>query len=123
MQPEGELDDVGNAGVAHAFALLILEGLRIAAGRQEALFQVVGADNAETGGIDRLSVPLHRSQQLGDANAIDLICAEELRQRLVRTSDFGEDFALYGGAGEPAKLSNELPDPASSPLPEIAIPR
>ena len=86
MQPEGELDDIGDA-VGHALAALILEGVSGAARGQEPLFEVFGADNAEMLGRDRLAVPLHRRQQLGDAIAIHPVGAEELRQRLMGTGD------------------------------------
>ena len=59
---------------------------------------------------DRLAMPLHRRQQLGNAAAVDLLDAEELRQRLVRTADLGEHLALLGGAGEPPEFGDELPD-------------
>ena len=52
------------------------------------------ADDAEMLGGNRLAVLLHRRQQLGDAAAVDLLDAEELRQRLVRAADFVEDLAL-----------------------------
>src|SRR5208337_4231799 len=71
MQPECELDDVGDT-VGHAFALLILEGVQIAADSQESRLQMLGADNAETGWIDRLAAPLHCREKLGDAAAVDL---------------------------------------------------
>ena len=93
MQPEGELDDIGNA-VGHAFAALILEGLDGAARRQEPLLEMLGADDAKMLRGDRLAVSLHRRKKLGDAVAVDLIDAEEARQRLVRAADLVEDLAL-----------------------------
>src|SRR5262249_35359281 len=71
---------------------------------------MVSADDAEKLRVDRLAVPLHCRQQLGDTGAVDLIDAEELRQRLVRAADLSEDFAPHGGAGQPAKLGDELAD-------------
>ena len=94
MQPESELDDVGDAVGGNAFAALILEGVDSAARRQEPLFEVLGADDAKMLGGDRLAVPLHRGQQLGDAGAVDLIDAEEGGQRLMRAADLVEDLAL-----------------------------
>ena len=55
---------------------------------------MLGADDAEMLGSDRLAVPLHRRQQPGDAGAVDLIDAEEARQRLMRAADLVEDLAL-----------------------------
>ena len=66
----------------------------VAARRQEPLLEVLGADDAEMLRRDRLAVPLHRREQLGNAVAVDLIDAEEARQRLVRAADFVEDLAL-----------------------------
>ena len=119
-QAEDELDDIGNA-IGHALATLILEGVDSAARGEEPLFEVFDADHAEMLGRDWLAQSLHRGQELGDAVAIHPVSAEELRQRLVRTADFGQDLALNGGAGEPAKLGNELPHGAA--LPEIAVSR
>ena len=120
MQPEGKLDDVGDAVAGHAFAPLILEGLGVAACCQEPLLEMLGADDAEMLRGNRLAVLAHRRQQLGDAAAIDLLDAEELRQRLVRAADLFEHLALNGSAGKPAELGDELPHRAM--LPEIAIP-
>src|SRR5262249_60328310 len=91
----------------------------IAARRQEARLEMVGADDAEKLRLDRLAVPLHRRQELGDTGAVDLLDAEELRQRLMRAADLGEDLALHGGAGQPAKLGDELAHGAVTP--EIAV--
>jgi hypothetical protein len=79
MQAEGKLDDVGNALAGEAFALLILERFGVAARRQEALLEMLGADDAEMLRVDRLAVFAHRRQELGDAVAVDPIDAEELR--------------------------------------------
>ena len=103
MQAKCKFDDVGDALVGHASALLIFERLGVAPSRQEALPKVVSTNDAEVLRVDRLAVPFHRRQQLSDAGAVDLIDAEELRQRLVRATDLGEDFALHGGAGKPAE--------------------
>ncbi len=46
---------------------------------------------------------------------------KKLRQRLVRAADLGQDLALNGGAGEPAKLGDELAHRAA--LPEVAVSR
>src|SRR5271166_5924179 len=121
MEPEGELNDVGDIVAARALAALIHERIHIAARREEPLFQMVGADDAETGGIDRLAVALHRREKPGDAGAIDLLDAKEVRQRLARTTDFSEDSALDRGAGESAKLGNELTHRAV--LAEVAVSR
>ena len=94
MQPETELDDVGNAVGGNAFAALIFKGVDSAARREEPLFKVLGADDAKMLRSDRLAVPLHRCQQPGDAGAVDLIDAEEGRQRLMRATDLVEDLAL-----------------------------
>ena len=66
------------------------------------------ADDAEMLRGDRLAVLAHRRQQLGDAVAVDLIDAEELRQRLVRAADLVEHLALNGSPGKPAELGDEL---------------
>ena len=108
MQPEGKLDDVGDAFAGHALAALVLEGVGVAACGQESLLEMLGADDAEMLGGDRLAVLAHRRQQLGDAGAVDLLDAEELRQRLMRAADFVEDLALNGGPGEPAEFGDEL---------------
>src|SRR5262249_6012873 len=92
----------------------------IAARRQEARLEMVGADDAEKLRLDRLAVPLHRRQELGDTDAVDLLDAEELRQRLMRAADLGEDLALHGGAGQPAKLGDELAHGAITSKIEIA---
>ena len=120
MQAERELDDVRDALAGHAFALLIFERVGVAARREETLLEMLGADDAEMLRGDRLAVLAHRRQQLGDALAVDLIDAEELRQRLVRAADLVEHLALDGGPGKPAKLGDELPHRAMAP--EIAIP-
>ena len=86
MQPESELDDVGDAFAGRALALLILERVSVAACGQESLLEMILADDAEMLGGDRLAVLAHRRQQLGDAGAIDLLDAEELRQRLMASS-------------------------------------
>ena len=39
---------------------------------------MLAADNAETCGLDRLGVTLHRRQQRGDAGLIDPLDAEEV---------------------------------------------
>src|SRR5215471_2032332 len=78
MQAERELDDVGNA-VLDAPALLIRERLGIAARRQEPLLEMILANDAEMLRIDRLAVLAQRSEQLGDADAVDLLDAVELR--------------------------------------------
>jgi hypothetical protein len=49
VQPEDELDDVGNAVVGHAFAASILEGIDGAARGQQPLFEVSGRDAWATG--------------------------------------------------------------------------
>ena len=103
-----------------ALAQLILEGIGVAACRQETLLEMLGTDDAEMLGGDRLAVLAHRGQQLGDAAAVDLLDAEELRQRLMRAAHFREHFALDGGPGKPAKLGDELAHRAM--LPEVAIP-
>ena len=41
MQPEGKLDDVGDAVAGHAFALLIFEGLSVAARCQKSLLEML----------------------------------------------------------------------------------
>ena len=120
VQAEGELDDIGNA-VGHAFAALILEGVDSAARGQEPLFEVFGADDAEMLGLDRLANRFIARQELGDAVAIHPVGAEEARQRLMRAADLGQDLALNGGAGEPAKLGDEFPHRAA--LPEVAVSR
>ena len=77
VQPESELDDVGDAFAGRALALLILERLGVAACRQESLLEMLSTDDAEMLRGDRLAVLAHRRQQLGDAAAVDLIDAEE----------------------------------------------
>src|SRR6516225_7780959 len=99
MQAECKLDQVGNAVIGQALALLILERLSVAAHRQKALPEMVNANDAKMLGLDWLAVAFHRCQELGDAAAVDLVDAEELRQRLMRAADLGEDLALRGGAG------------------------
>ncbi len=81
MQPEGELDHIRDAVAGDAFAALILESVDGAARRQEPLLEMLGADDAEMLGSDRLPVSAHRRQELGDAGAIDSIGAEEARKR------------------------------------------
>ena len=120
MQPEGKLDDVGNAVAGHAFAALIFESVDVAARCQESLLEMLDADDAKMLGGNRLAVLPHRRQQLGDALAIDLIDAEELRQRLMRAAYLGQYLALNGSAGEPTELADELAHRAV--LPELAIP-
>ena len=101
--------------VGHAFAALILEGVDGAAGGQEPLLEVFGADDAEMLRIDRLRSP-HRREKLGDAVAVHPVGAEEARQRLMGAADLGQDLALNGGAGEPAELGDEFPH-------RVALPR
>src|SRR5262249_1339419 len=96
MQAECKLDDVGNAFAGQTFALLIPERFGVAARRQEALLEMLGTDNAEMLGRDRLAVLAHRGQEFSDAIAVDPIDAEELRQRLVRAAHLCEDLALHG---------------------------
>ena len=55
---------------------------------------MLGADDAEMLGGNRLAVPLHRRQQSGDAVAVDLLDAEEAGQRLMRAADLVENLAL-----------------------------
>ena len=62
MQPECKLDDVWNAFAGLALALLILEGLGVAACGQEPLFQMILTDDAEMLCGDRLGVLAHRGQ-------------------------------------------------------------
>src|SRR5262245_17815812 len=67
------------------------------------------ADRAQLFGLHRLAVPLHGSEQLGDAAVVDTITsAEECRQRHARRADFFEDKFLFSGAGKPAELADEL---------------
>src|ERR1700722_2283609 len=47
MQPEGKLDDIGNAVAVHAFAALILERLHVAARCQEPQLEMLNANNAK----------------------------------------------------------------------------
>src|SRR5450631_1825648 len=108
MQPESKLDDVGNAVAGHAFAGLILEGINVAALCQKPLLKMLNTDDAKMLGVNRLAAVPHRDKQLGDTRAVDLVNAEELRQRLVRTTYIGQYPALNGRPGEPAKLGNEL---------------
>ena len=56
VQPETELDDVGDAVVACPGPPLVIAGLLVAARREELLFQMRLADHAEQNGIDRLRV-------------------------------------------------------------------
>ncbi len=65
---------------------LILERVRIAAGRQESLFQMLSADDAEKGRRDRLAIALHRREQLSDATLVDPVDAEKTGQGLMRTA-------------------------------------
>src|SRR6516225_3343953 len=120
MQAERKLDDVGDGVVGQALAPLVLERLGVAARRQKALPEMVNANDAKMLGLDRLAVPFHRCQELGNAAAVYLLDAEELRQRLVRAADLGEDLALHGGAGQPAKLGDELAHGAITSKIEIA---
>ena len=120
MQAEGDLDDVGDAVVRRTLTPLVLERLGVAARRQEALLEVVGADDAEVLRLDRLAVRAHRRQQLGDAGAVDLLDAEELGERLVRAADFFEHLAPDGGPGQAAKLGDEVAHGAV--VSEVAIP-
>src|SRR5215471_1389142 len=69
---------------------------------------MLGSNDAEVLRFDRLAVFAHRRQELGDAVAIDLIGAEELRQRLMRAADLRENLALHGGPGQAPEFSNEL---------------
>src|SRR5262249_14913444 len=121
MQPERELDDVGNAFAGHALAALILESIDIAARCKKPLLEMLDTNDTKMLGSNRLAVPPHRSQQLGDAFAIDLIDPEELRQRLVRTTYLGKYLAPNGSPRKPAKLGNERSHRAMPP--EIAISR
>src|SRR5215470_3402389 len=77
------------------------------------------ADDAEMLRGDRLTVPLHRSEQLGDARAVDPFFAEELGERLMRAADLFEHLALDGSPGKTTKLGNEFPHRAMAL--EIAI--
>jgi hypothetical protein len=83
MEAEAELDNIGDAVVVDAFAALVVESLDLAAGRYEPRLEVLGADDAKMLGGDRLAVPLHRAQELGNARPVDLIDAEEGGQRLM----------------------------------------
>src|SRR5262249_44501983 len=112
--------DPGQALVGHALSLLIFERLRVPALGQEQALEMLDADDAEELRRDRPAVLLHRREQLGDAPAVDLVGAEELRQRLVRAADLFEHLALHGGPGEPAELADELPHRAVAP--EVAVP-
>jgi hypothetical protein len=47
MQPEGELDDVGDGVGADALAALVLERVDRTARRQKPLLEVLGSDDAE----------------------------------------------------------------------------
>jgi hypothetical protein len=120
MQSEGEFDDVGNSVGGRAFAALILECIAVAACCEKPLFEMPAADDAEMLGSNRLAVSPHRRQQPGDAVTIDLIDAEELRQRLVRTACLGQYPALDGSPGKPAEFGDELTHRAV--LLEVAVP-
>src|SRR5215471_7826037 len=109
MQAESNLDNVRNPFAGQALSLLILEGVGIAACRQEPLFEMLSTNDAEMLRRDRLAVLAPRCEQLADASAIDLINAEELSERLMRAANFFEDFALNASAGKPAKLADEFP--------------
>jgi hypothetical protein len=115
MQPESKLDDVRYAFTSRALALLVLEGVSVAACGQESLVQMTLADDAEMFGGDQLRVLAHRRQQLGDAGAVDLLGAEECCQRLMAAANFLEHFALDGGPGKPAELGDELAHRAIAP--------
>src|SRR5262245_5567874 len=120
MQAECKLDNIGNS-VSHAFALLIFEGLGISASHQESLLKMLDTDDAEMLRQDRLAVLAHCPQQLGNALAIDLIDAEELRQRLMRAPDLGKNFPPHDRTGQAAKFGQEVPHRAFAL--EVAIPR
>ena len=77
------------------------------------------ADDAKMLGGDRLAMPLHRLEQPGDAGAVDLVDAEEGRQRLMRAADIVEDLALTRGPGETTKFGKELAHRAA--LAEVAV--
>src|SRR5262249_56472721 len=119
MQGKCNFDEVGDAVAGEALALLVLERLGVAACGQDALPEMVDADDAEQLRVDRLAVSLHRRQELGDADAVDLIDAEELRQRLMRAADLIQYLAPDSGAGQAAKLGKEFPHRALKT--EIAI--
>src|SRR3954466_2397726 len=104
MQPETEFDGVRDAVVVNALTALILERVDGATRGGEALFEVPGADDAKMLRGDWLAVPLHCFQEHGNAGAVDLVDAEEARQRLMRAADFVEDLALARGPREPAKF-------------------
>jgi len=104
MQPEGELDDVGDALVGHALALLVFECVGVAARCQKALLEMLDTNNAEMLGRNRLAVPLHRRKQFGNAVAIDLIDTEEVSQRLVRTAYLGEYSSKPNFSSTPGHL-------------------
>src|SRR5262245_48043789 len=78
-----------------------------------------GADDAEMVRGDRLAMLSHRGQQLGDATAVHLVDAVELSQRLVRTADFLEHFALNGGPGKSPELGDKRAHCAMAP--EVAV--
>src|SRR5262249_42894474 len=76
--------------------------------RQKPFSEMLGADDAEMLRLDRLAVPAHRSEQLGNAGAVDSLDAEELGQRLMRAADLLQDSALDRAAREAAKFVNEF---------------
>jgi len=80
MQAECELDDVGDPIIGHPLALLIFEGVAVAARQQETLLEMFSADHAKMLWGNRLAVLAQRHQQLGDALAIDPFEAKELSQ-------------------------------------------
>jgi hypothetical protein len=120
MQTECKLDDVWDVFAGRALALLIFERLGGTACGQETLFEMILADDAEMFCGDRLGMLAHRRQQLGDAGTVDLLNTEELSQRVVRTADFFEYFALNGSPGKSAELGDEFSHCTMAP--EIAIP-
>src|SRR5689334_11826056 len=97
MQPEGELDGIGDVVGADGFAALVLERVGRTARGQEPLLKVLAADDPEMLRGDWFAVPLHCVQKLGNALAVDLIDAVEGGQRLMRAADLIEDLALERG--------------------------
>src|SRR5262249_34699059 len=120
MQAESDLDDVGNSILGDALALLIFEGVGVTARCEKSLLEMLGTDDAEMMRGHRLAVLAHHCPQLGDALAVDLIDAEELRERLMRAADLGEHLALDGTPGKPTELANKFPHGAMAI--QIAIP-
>src|SRR5262249_3876735 len=120
MQAEGQLDNERNAVLGKTLLQLVIERLSVATRSQEALREMLTPDDAKMLRCYLLAVLLHRRQQLLDARVVDALDAEELRQRLMRAADLGEDLALHGGAGKSPELGDEFPHRALAPKLTVA---